>query len=61
MGLAAHGQGARDGRGSGRSLLVPHRRVTQAVEHWGQWIIPAVYILIGLYIFQKAGAFSRAF
>jgi cadmium resistance protein CadD (predicted permease) len=25
------------------------------VERWGQWIVPAAYILIGLYIFQKAG------
>lgn len=35
--------------------LVSHRKVTQVVERWGQWIIPAVFILIGLYIFQKAG------
>lgn len=41
------------------ALLVSHRRVTQVIEQWGQWIIPAVYILIGLYIFQKTGALSR--
>lgn len=40
-------------------LLVSHRRVTQVVEYWGHWIVPAVYILIGLYIFQKTGAISR--
>jgi cadmium resistance protein CadD (predicted permease) len=42
------------------SLLVAHRRVTHVIEHWGHWIIPAVYILIGLYIFQKTGALGRA-
>ena len=41
--------------------LVSHHRVTDTLRRWGHWIIPAVYILIGLYIFQKAGAFSRAF
>ena len=35
--------------------LVSHHKITQVVERWGQWIVPAVYILIGLYIFQKAG------
>ena len=35
--------------------LVSHHKITQAIERWGQWIVPAVYILIGLYIFQKAG------
>jgi len=41
--------------------LVSHHRVTDTVLRWGHWIIPAVYVLIGLYIFQKAGAFGRAF
>lgn len=41
------------------SLLVAHRRVTQVIEQWGHWIIPVVYILIGLYIFQKTGALDR--
>ena len=35
--------------------LVSHHRITEALHRWGHWIIPAVYILIGLYIFQKAG------
>jgi cadmium resistance protein CadD (predicted permease) len=25
------------------------------LRRWGHWIIPAVYVLIGLYIFRKAG------
>jgi cadmium resistance protein CadD (predicted permease) len=41
------------------SWLVSHHRVTEAIRRWGHWIIPAVYLLIGLYIFQKAGALSR--
>jgi cadmium resistance protein CadD (predicted permease) len=38
------------------SWLVSHHRVTQALQRWGHWIIPVIYILIGLYIFQKEGA-----
>src|SRR6516162_716020 len=34
------------------SWLVSHHRVTQTLERWGHWIIPVIYILIGLYIFQ---------
>jgi cadmium resistance protein CadD (predicted permease) len=41
------------------SLLVAHHRTTQVIEQWGHWIVPAVYILIGLYIFQKTGALGR--
>jgi cadmium resistance protein CadD (predicted permease) len=35
--------------------LVSHHKITQMVERWGQWIVPAVYVLIGLYIFEKGG------
>jgi cadmium resistance protein CadD (predicted permease) len=41
------------------SWLVSHHRVTETLQRRGHWIIPLVYILIGLYIFQKEGAFSR--
>lgn len=41
------------------SWLVSHHRVTGVLRRWGHWIIPAVYILIGLYVFQKAALFSR--
>ena len=41
------------------SWLVSHHRVTSSLRRWGHWIIPAVYILIGLYIFQKTGALNR--
>lgn len=37
------------------SWLVSHRRITALIERWGQWIIPAVYLAIGLYVFYKAG------
>lgn len=33
-----------------------HRTVIQAIQRWGQWVIPAVFILIGFYIFYKTGA-----
>lgn len=39
--------------------LVSHHRVTETLHRWGHWIIPAVYILIGLYIFQKTGVLAR--
>ena len=35
--------------------LVSHHKITQMIERWGQWIIPAVFILIGLFIFRKEG------
>jgi cadmium resistance protein CadD (predicted permease) len=37
------------------SWLVSHRAITKVIERWGHWIVPAVFILIGLYIFHKAG------
>jgi cadmium resistance protein CadD (predicted permease) len=41
------------------SWLVSHHRVAEVLRRRGHWIVPAVYILIGLYIFQKEGAFRR--
>src|SRR5262245_31478647 len=41
--------------------LVSHHRLTGALRRWGHWIVPVVYILIGLYIFEKAGVLTRAF
>jgi cadmium resistance protein CadD (predicted permease) len=35
--------------------LVSHHGVTGVIERWGHWIVPAVFILIGLYIFHKGG------
>lgn len=41
------------------SWLVSHHRVTEELRRRGHWIIPVVYILVGLYIFQKTGLFTR--
>jgi len=41
------------------SWLVSHHKATRAIRHWGHWIVPVVYLLIGFYIFQQAGAFGR--
>jgi cadmium resistance protein CadD (predicted permease) len=38
------------------SWLASRRGITRLVERWGVWIIPSVYIVIGLYIFYKAAA-----
>lgn len=35
-----------------------HSVVIRAVQRWGQWVIPAVYIVISFYIFYKTGALS---
>ncbi len=35
--------------------LVSHQTVTEVLERYSQWIIPAVYIAIGLYIIAKSG------
>jgi cadmium resistance protein CadD (predicted permease) len=38
--------------------MAAHRAVIQAVQRWGQWVIPVVFISIGFYIFYKTGALS---
>jgi cadmium resistance protein CadD (predicted permease) len=38
--------------------MAGHRAVIQAVQRWGQWAIPVVFIVIGFYIFYKTGALS---
>jgi cadmium resistance protein CadD (predicted permease) len=35
-----------------------HRVVIRAVQRWGEWAVPVVFILIGFYIFYKTGALS---
>jgi len=37
-------------------LLTRHERVTAVVSRYGHWILPAAFILIGLYTLHKAGA-----
>lgn len=39
-------------------LFAGHRAVIQAVQRWGEWIVPVVFILIGFYIFYKTGALA---
>lgn len=35
-----------------------HRAVVQAVQRWGQWVVPAVFILLGFYILYDTGALT---
>ena len=35
--------------------LVSHQKVTEVIQGWGHWMVLAMFILIGLYVFQKAG------
>ena len=37
--------------------LVSHRWITHLIQTWGRWVVPAVVILIGFYVFYKAGVF----
>ena len=37
------------------SWLVSHRRISEVLGRWSHWMVPAVFILIGLGIFYKAG------
>ena len=41
-------------------LLVAHPKVTQVITQYGQWVIPVVYLLIGVYIIGKTGLLGRA-
>jgi cadmium resistance protein CadD (predicted permease) len=36
-------------------LLVSHTRLADALQRYARWIIPAVFILLGLYIFHRTG------
>ena len=37
------------------SWLVSHHRITGMIQRSGHWIVPAVFITIGMYVFYKAG------
>ncbi len=37
-------------------LLTRQARITAAVSRYGHWILPAAFILIGLYILHEANA-----
>jgi cadmium resistance protein CadD (predicted permease) len=38
------------------SRFAARAAVTRVIERWGQWIVPAVFIGIGVYIFGRVGA-----
>jgi cadmium resistance protein CadD (predicted permease) len=39
-------------------LLTRYSRVTAAVSRYGHWILPAAFLLIGLYVLRQTGAFA---
>ena len=39
--------------------LVSHHRVAEIVRDRGHWIVPAVYVLLAVYIFWQTGLFDR--
>ena len=38
------------------ALLTRHKRATETISRYGHWILPAVFILIGVYVLHKTGA-----
>jgi cadmium resistance protein CadD (predicted permease) len=40
------------------SRLAAHHAIPRLIGRWGHWIVPAVFILIGVYIFYKTGLLS---
>ena len=38
------------------ALLTRHKRVTETISRYGHWILPAVFILIGVYVLHKTRA-----
>lgn len=38
-------------------LLTRHQRVTEAVGRYSHWILPVVFLLIGLYVLHETGRF----
>jgi cadmium resistance protein CadD (predicted permease) len=37
-------------------LLVRHQRVTDVIRRYGHWILPAAYILVGIYLLHETNA-----
>jgi cadmium resistance protein CadD (predicted permease) len=40
------------------SRFAARREVTRVLQRWGQWVVPAVFIGLGFYIFYKTGALT---
>lgn len=40
----------------GGTLLVRHERVTRVIKRYGHWILPAAFLLIGLYLLYETNA-----
>ena len=40
------------------SRFAAHHAMTRVIQRWGQWIVPVVFIVIGLYIFHKTGVLA---
>jgi cadmium resistance protein CadD (predicted permease) len=40
-------------------LLISHKRLVQVLERFGRWIVPAVFILLGVYILNGSGLLTK--
>jgi len=40
-------------------LLISHKQLVQALERFGRWIVPAVFIGLGLYILHGSGLLDK--
>jgi cadmium resistance protein CadD (predicted permease) len=40
-------------------LLVAHNQLVHLLERFSRWILPAVFILLGLYILERSGLIAK--
>ena len=43
------------------SWLGSHRRVIAVVERWGHWLVPVVFVVIGVVIVAESGVLGELF
>ena len=36
-------------------LAVSHQRIVEILQRWGRWLVPVVFLVLGVYIFGRSG------
>jgi cadmium resistance protein CadD (predicted permease) len=42
-------------------LAVTHQRVVEILQRWGRWLVPVVFLVLGVYIFGRSGLMGGVF
>lgn len=42
-------------------LAVSHQRVVEILQRWGRWLVPVVFLVLGVYIFARSGLMGWVF